>query len=158
MNRTVVSILLLSILVSCKSSVDNIVPQKTVNTEQVAQSKVENNFETLPSEIREKLAQETTSIEATMYESGGSFSLSDAKNALRFVEFLIDETPKELSNHQIGHIMFLKNGQEILFINVFKVGEQAYIKYSDTANNKSYYNVLGGEAANMFLNLKLQTK
>ncbi|MCB0537804.1 MAG: hypothetical protein R2836_04575 [Chitinophagales bacterium] len=158
MIRFITSILVLGILVSCKSSSNDVKSETTVTAEAVQQETVANTYETLPAEIRGILATETTNIEATMYESGGSFSLGDKQSAVKFVDFLEDKTPSQLSQHQIGHIMFLKDGEELLFLTVFKIGDKAYTKYADAENNKTYYNMLGGQAANMFLNLKLQTK
>lgn len=157
--RYFIAVLMLGVLVSCKSaSEESKVEQANTTTDKVVVEQTIESYETLPTEIRETLATETTNIEATMYESGGSFSLGDKQSAVKFVDFLEDKTPSALSQHQIGHIMFLKDGEELLFLTVFKVEDKAYTKYADAENNKAYYNMLGGQAANMFLNLKLQTK
>lgn len=150
--------ILIVALISCSNTAAKKQTEAELQTEKQPIQIQQEQLKTLPQEIRNLLAEQTTNVEATMYDTGGSFSLNDAKSTKQFINLLLEEPPAELSTHQTGHIMFLNNGNEIAFFTVYKLGEKAYAKYTNKETKENYYNLLGEQAVNMFLNLRLQTK
>jgi hypothetical protein len=95
-------------------------------------------------------------IEATMYNSGASFSVFDPKSAFAFSSQIALKAPKTTTKNQIGHIMFLENGENILLTGIYDNGTDIFMKIDDKEIGKVYYNILTGKARDLFTNVKVQ--
>lgn len=97
-----------------------------------------------------------TGIEATMYSSNASFSVSNKENTFTFLKQLSLQAPSNLSKEQVGHIMFLENGSSLMVCSVYKNNNEVYIQFKEDEN--TYYNILVGNAANLFTQVQVQPK
>lgn len=102
------------------------------------------------------LRSRTDGVEATMYSSGASFSLFDPESAYAFCSQILLQAPKTNTKNQIGHIMFLENGENILLAGVYDNGTDVFMRVDDKENGKSYYNILTGKVRDLFTNVKVQ--
>lgn len=97
-------------------------------------------------------------LEATMYNSGASFSVSDRDNVAAFVSLIQAATPSSRTQNQVGHILFLSAGQKLALCNVYNNGSEVYMLYKDDANGDTYFNLLTGKAKELFTGVKVQPK
>lgn len=111
---------------------------------------------TVPQPILDSLLKKTTSVEGTMYNSGSSFSLSDEKSAKMFVGLITKFVPSSNSKNQVGHLMFLNNGDKILICSVYMNEKQVFARFD--IEGKTYYNLLTGQASDMFTNVQVRPK
>ena len=113
-------------------------------------------LETVPRYVLDSLYKYTTNIEGTMYQAGGSFSIGEENSAKKFIEFINQTTPSTTSKNQLGHLMFLNNGENLMIISVYSNDNQVYGRFD--IDGKSYYNVLTGQINDMFTNIKITPK
>ena len=97
-------------------------------------------------------------LEATMYDSGASFSVSDRDNVAAFVSLIQAASPSSRTQNQVGHILFLSAGQIISLCPVYSNGAEIYMQYEEEATGETYVNVLTGKAKDLFTNVKVQPK
>ncbi|MEZ4978477.1 MAG: hypothetical protein R2772_04190 [Chitinophagales bacterium] len=110
----------------------------------------------LPDSLFIQLSNEVSGIEATMYENGTSFSLWEKQSARNYMSLVSSSAPLSLNEKQIGHIMFLSNGNQLYLAKVHQSGDEIYLVFK--VGELSYYNVLLGQARDMFNNVKLKAK
>ena len=97
-------------------------------------------------------------LEATMYNSGASFSVSDRDNVAAFVSLIQAASPSSRTQNQVGHILFLSAGQKLALCNVYNNGSEVYMLYKDDATDEAYFNLLTGKAKELFTGVKVQPK
>ena len=155
LNRSSFLIILTLLIGSCTSQEPTKVEEKPAVS--IVQAPIE-VLEPSPEAYYNSIRDRANGIEATMYSSGASFSVFDQKSAFAFSSQIILQAPKSSTKNQIGHIMFLENGENILLANVYDNGTDVFMKIDDKENGKVYYNLLTGKAKDMFTNIKVQQK
>ena len=153
MKKYLIPITISSILFSCKN--ETLTIEKTEDTV-ITQTPIIEQLNTAPQYIIDSLINNTTSIEGTMYNSGGSFSLSSQENAQTFLSFISDTAPSSNSKNQVGHLMFLNNGNNLLICSVYLNDNEVFARFD--INGESFYNVLTGQASSMFTNVQIRPK
>lgn len=133
-------------LVTEKPEVENILVQP------------EETLEFAPKSYIQSLQARATGIEATMYASGASFSVFDKSSVFSFTQMIAFTAPKSTTKNQIGHIMFLQDGENILLANVYDNGTDVFMESKDEESGKTYYNILLDKARGMFVDLQVQPK
>lgn len=149
----------LIILNSCSSentSEEQVVELENVASEQEPAPETTQNLSPLPDSLFIQLSNEVSGIEATMYENGTSFSLWEKQSARNYMSLVSSSAPLSLNEKQIGHIMFLSNGNQLYLAKVHQSGDEIYLVFK--VGELSYYNVLLGQARDMFNNVKLKAK
>ncbi|MCB0509760.1 MAG: hypothetical protein KDC82_03275, partial [Bacteroidetes bacterium] len=109
----------------------------------------------LPDSLLVELKNQLTGIEATMYESGSSFSLWEKQSAQNYMSLVSSSPPLVLNEKQIGHIMFLSNGNQLYLAKVHRSEDEIYLEFK--LDEQSYYNVLLGQARDMFNKVQVKT-
>lgn len=115
-------------------------------------------LEFAPSIYLQSLLGSSNAIEATMYNSGASFSLFDPASVAAFMQLITLKSPKASSTNPIGHLMFLQNGENILIANVYTNGSDVFMQIIDNESGKTYYNNLAGKAKELFTQVQLKVK
>lgn len=136
-------------LLACQS--DSSTPEPSATEISIEEDKPKENLFSAPASYMQLLQAKANGIEATMYTSGASFSVFEKGSVLAFTQLIALEAPKSTSSNQIGHIMFLADGEQLLLSHVFNNGSEVYMRIEDEANEATYYNVLKGQAREMFL-------
>jgi len=147
------------ILFSCRYSSEDVQVEKPDET-QLTGSSIEKK-ETLEPASKDfiiDLQKKSNGIEATMYSSSASFSVFDKNSVLAFSSMISYEAPASSTKNQIGHIMFLQNGKKILLVNVYDNGTHIYIGSKDEKTGKEYFNILMGQARDLFTNVQVKSK
>ncbi len=116
------------------------------------------NLEFAPKSYIGSIQARATGIEATMYSSGASFSVFDKSSVFSFTQMIAFEAPKATTKNQIGHIMFLQDGENILLAPVYDNGTDVFMMSKDEETGKTYYNLLLDKAKDMFVNIQIQPK
>lgn len=132
---------------STEGSNDTLPSQSVLSTELIT---------TTPDSIYKSFLVKVNGIEATVYESGASFSLWEESSAQNFMTQVTNSSPQALSTHQLGHIMFLNHGEMITLAKVYENGTDVYFKFD--FDGKSYYHVIAGKAKDMFVNIQIKGK
>ena len=115
-------------------------------------------LEFAPSIYLQGLLGSANAIEATMYNSGASFSLFDPASVAAFMQLITLKAPTALSTNPIGHLMFLQNGENLLIANVYANGSDVFMQIIDNELGKTYYNILAGKAKELFTQVHLKAK
>ena len=126
---------------------------------QVATEEVKEVAEVLefaPESYLNSIRARANGIEATMYTSGASFSVFDKNSVLAFTQQILLQAPTANTTNQIGHIMFLEDGNNILLAGVYHNGSDVFMRIDDRENGKTYYNLLIGKAKDLFTNVKVK--
>lgn len=149
---------LLSVLLFACNSTE--APQKETvikePTPVVQQTEQTIQFEAIPKDIMEGFWKEATGVEGTVYSNGASFSLWDKNSVQQFITLFETETPTAKPSKQVGHIMLVKDGNQLALFNVYELNGKAFARLDQ--DGKSYYSILKGQASNMFLNLEIKPK
>lgn len=159
MLRYYVFIFSLIILNSCSSdsnSEEQKVDAENIEPIQVPAAIPIQNLSPLPDSLLIALSNDVTGIEATMYENASSFSLWEEQSAKNYMNLVSSSPPLSLSEKQIGHVMFLANGEQLYLAKAYRSSEEIYLVFK--VGDLSYYNVLIGQAKDMFNNLKLNSQ
>ena len=146
-------------LFACQNSLE-------VNDGAVSSNEISGEKETIEQELLEfaptnylqGLLGSANAIEATMYNSGASFSLFDPASVAAFMQLITLKCPKALSTNPIGHLMFLQNGENLLIANVYTNGSDVFMQIIDNESGKTYYNNLAGKAKDLFTQVQLKAK
>lgn len=133
-NYLIVS-LLSFVLVSCAE--DKV--EKSPSPEPVAPVVEAPVYPRLPAEYVAAILQQADALEGTFYHSGKSVSLWD-DNVKSVLAMMTEPAPKVLDNNIVGHIMFLKEGEQLAFVEVSLKGNNNYVIFK--TNDKVYYNTL----------------
>lgn len=142
-------------------------PKKNLDVEPMQEQAVKDNpmqqeegesLEFAPKSYMESLQARATGIEATMYASGASFSVFDKSSVFSFTQMIAFAAPKTTTKNQIGHIMFLQDGESILLAKVYDNGADVFMESKDEETGKTYYNILLDKARGMFIDLQIQPK
>jgi len=147
------------LLASCSSPAS--AEKETVQevfVEEITPSLALDVLEATPESYLNAIRNRADGIEATMYSSGASFSVFDPNSAFAFCSQIALLAPKVNTKNQIGHIMFLEKGENILLSGVYDNGTDVFIKIEDKENGKVYYNLLTGKARDLFTNVQIQQK
>lgn len=147
---------LLISLISCNSQEVQTVEEETSVVKEVVEQDVE-VLTPAPKAYLSSLQARANGIEATMYSAGASFSVFDPNSVYAFTTLITPNPPKSLSKNQVGHIMFLMDGESILLSHVFNNGSDVYMAIDDEETGEKYYNVLQGKAKDLFTNVKVST-
>ena len=146
-------------LFACQNSLE-------VNDGAVSSNEISGEKETIEQELLEfaptnylqGLLGSANAIEATMYNSGASFSLFDPASVAAFMQLITLKCPKALSTNPIGHLMFLQNGENLLIANVYTNGSDVFMQIIVNESGKTYYNNLAGKAKDLFTQVQLKAK
>jgi hypothetical protein len=159
MKKISVSIFIFSMLLACKPSQEP-TPAAPVAEEVPAATETVSNevIEFAPESFMNSIKARANGVEATMYSTGASFSMDKQENVFAFSSQIAFQAPKALSKNHIGHIMFLENGNKILFSNVYTNGTDVYIQINDEETGKVYYNILLDKVKDLFVNVQVQAK
>lgn len=146
--------LVLFALVSCNNQHKQDSAKET--TEVSSMPEVRSYF--LTREKMNTLFNNADGLEATMYNSGASFSVTDRDNVAAFLSLIQAATPSSRTQNQVGHILFLSAGQIITLCPVYSNGAEVYMLYKEEATGDTYFNLLTGKAKDLFTNVKVQQK
>jgi hypothetical protein len=113
-------------------------------------------LEAAPESYLNTIRDRADGVEATMYNSGASFSVFDRNSAFTFFQQILFKAPALDTKNQIGHIMFLEKGENILLVGVYDNGSDIFIKIDEKDNNKTYFNIITGKARDLFTNVQVQ--
>lgn len=158
--KTSILLFTLSVMLfACQNSLE-------VNDGAVSSNEMSGEKETIEQELLEfaptnylqGLLGSANAIEATMYNSGASFSLFDPASVAAFMQLITLKCPKALSTNPIGHLMFLQNGENLLIANVYTNGSDVFMQIIDNESGKTYYNNLAGKAKDLFTQVQLKAK
>lgn len=158
--KTSILLFTLSVMLfACQNSLE-------VNDGAVSSNEMSGGKETIEQELLEfaptnylqGLLGSANAIEATMYNSGASFSLFDPASVAAFMQLITLKCPKALSTNPIGHLMFLQNGENLLIANVYTNGSDVFMQIIDNESGKTYYNNLAGKAKDLFTQVQLKAK
>lgn len=151
MKNLLILFLLSFLFIACKNETNSPIQVVEETSTPIKSKEV---LETVPQYIIDSLIKNTNAVEGTMYNSGGSFSLSDAKSANSFVYLIASSAPTSNSQNQVGHLMFLNNGHNLLICSVYSNDNEVFARFD--IQGKSYYNVLVGQASDMFTNVQVK--
>ena len=159
MKKSILLFTLSVLLFSCKNSLtvdDGAVSSKelSIKTATIEQELLE----FAPTNYLQGLLGSANAIEATMYNSGASFSLFDPASVAAFMQLITLKSPTALSTNPIGHLMFLQNGENLLIANVYTNGSDVFMQIIDNELGKTYYNNLAGKAKDLFTQVQLKAK
>ena len=158
--KTSILLFTLSVMLfACQNSLE-------VNDGAVSSNEISGEKETIeqellkfaPTNYLQGLLGSANAIEATMYNSGASFSLFDPASVAAFMQLITLKCPKALSTNPIGHLMFLQNGENLLIANVYTNGSDVFMQIIDNESGKTYYNNLAGKAKDLFTQVQLKAK
>ncbi|MFT4644337.1 MAG: hypothetical protein ACI8ZX_000738 [Planctomycetota bacterium] len=140
-------------LTSCSNNVKNHAQKELiVETTPVEQAIPKIPIESLPNDLALMIFQECNSIDITFYNSDKTLNLWD-DNVKHVLTMITNEAPQKLDNNVVGHIMMLKEGNQLSFVEISLKDTNNYVIYN--IEDKKYYNLInakGLEFFNRFLN------
>jgi len=120
----------------------------------VAQTETTPTYTRLPLEYGNALLQEADGLEGTFYNSGKSISLW-ADNVKSILSMMTEAAPLKLDNNIIGHVMFLKKGEKMAYVEISMKNGNNYVIY--TIDDKKFYNTLNANGVKFFEGMNTQT-
>lgn len=146
MTKTIafLSILFSLTFFSC-SNEEKTAPQ--VETPEVVQEAPKPTFERLPVALLQQFFNECNSVDVTFYNSNKTINLWD-DNVKHVLSMITEEAPKALDNNIIGHIMMLKDGEQLAMVEVSLKGTNNYVIYH--IDDKKYYNKINEKGLEFF--------
>lgn len=129
--------LLSMVFISCSENKET---EEELTTPVVEQPVVETpTYPRLPAEYVSALLQQADALEGTFYNSGKSISLWDS-NVKSVLSMMTEPAPKVLDNNIVGHIMYLKEGEQLAYVEVSLKDNNNYVIYK--VNGNKFYNTL----------------
>jgi len=123
---------------------------------------VKNKFERLPATYVQAIFNNCNNLDITFYEGDKSVSLWD-DNVKYILSMITGDSPKTLNNSVIGHIMMLKDGDNISFnkeelslVEISMTGNNNYVIYK--IGEKKYYNNINQKGIDFFNKMMGRTK
>lgn len=104
-------------------------------------------YERLPLDLGNLILTQSNALEGTFYNSGKSISLWD-DNVKSILAMMTESAPLKLDNNVIGHIMYLKDGEQLAFVEISMKGGNNYVIYN--INDKKYYNTFNEQGLKFF--------
>ncbi|MGB0885329.1 MAG: hypothetical protein ACPGR5_02810 [Chitinophagales bacterium] len=127
------------VLFSCSSEKKE-VKQEVKKLEEIPVPNVGNIiYKTLPVSYANKIYTEADALEGTFYHSGKSVSLWD-DNVKSVITMISEPAPLNLDAKLVGHIMFLKQGENMAYVEVYLSANNNFVKYK--MNEEFYYNTI----------------
>ena len=159
MKNLILLFVLAMLMASCNSetetSADNLLTEPEVA--EMVELVQESLLDGIPLTYMQSLQARANGVEATMYTSGTSFSMFDKSSVVAFTKLINLNPPKTTTTNQIGHLMFLQDGENILLSHVFDNGTEVYMKVDDKETEETYYSILTGQAGEMFTKIKVMS-
>lgn len=121
---------------SCSSETEVVEEPTPVVVEKVEPKVV---YDRLPANYVSILLTQSDALEGTFYESGKSVSLWD-DNVKNVLAMMTEAAPISLDSKLVGHIMYLKEGEKLAYVEVFLSPSNSFVKYK--VNEEIYYNRL----------------
>ena len=106
--------LLSLVFISCSEEQEN---QENTVVEVVEPVVETPNYPRLPAEFVTALLQQADALEGTFYNSGKSISLWD-DNVKSVLAMMTEPAPKVLEDNVVGHIMYLKDGEKLAYVEI----------------------------------------
>mgnify|MGYP006077568129 CR=1 FL=1 len=104
-------------------------------------------FEKLPLSLLQNIFQECNSIDITFYNSDKTLNLSN-DNVKHVLSMITNEAPLKLDDNLIGHIMMLKSGEQLAYVEVSLKRNNNYVIYH--IHNEKYYNQINAKGLEFF--------
>jgi len=114
---------------------------------QVVAEKIKPKYERLPMALAQKIFNECNGIDGTFYNSSKSVSLWD-DNVKHILTMITSEAPLVLDNNLIGHLMMLKDGNQMAFVEISMKDGNNYVIYN--IDDKKYYNSINAKGVQFF--------
>lgn len=142
-----IAILTLLLSITFFSCTNEEKPAPKVETPEVIQEVVKPTFERLPVALLQQFFNECNSVDVTFYNSSKTINLWD-DNVKHVLSMITEEAPTALDNNIIGHIMMLKDGEQLAYVEVSLKGTNNYVIYH--IDNKKYYNKINEKGLEFF--------
>lgn len=136
-------------LLSCSNENKEIEKKTTDSVQNIVKTEKILDLDILPISLKDSIGINSTNLEATIYNNGGSFSIGENSTIVKFLENFSMIAPSQLSKNQVGHILFSNKGSHVMLVSVYRndFGEvYAVIKKDD----KTYYSRISGQIAKFF--------
>lgn len=135
-------------LISCSNSnKTNVKNEMKIVIPEVKNEVVKPYFEQLPLRLLQNIFQECNSIDITFYNSDKTLNLSN-DNVKHVLSMITNEAPLNLDDNLIGHIMMLKSGEQLAYVEVSLKGNNNYVIYH--IDNEKYYNQINAKGLEFF--------
>lgn len=108
---------------------------------------VKPSFERLPTDSLQKFFNICNGMDIVLYNSDKTLNLWD-DNVKHVLSMITNEAPLQLNDNIIGHIMMLKDGIQLAFVEVSIKGTDNYVIYNIA--DKKYYNKLNAKGLEFF--------
>lgn len=143
-----ITLLLSLAIISCSNNDKKDTKEEIkVETPIVKEEAPKPTFERLPVALLQKFFNECNSIDVTFYNSNKTINLWD-DNVKHVLSMITDEAPVTLDDNIIGHIMMLKDGEQLAFVEVSLNGTNNYVIYN--IDDKKYYNKINEKGLEFF--------